>query len=126
MKIALRLGLILSLALAPMAVPLAFAQVGAPINKGAFLLYEFDVKDPAAFKPLAAEIRASLKDFKGEFVMREKVESLFGGAPSNLSVISFPGVADARTWLASPIYTKLKADLDKAASVRSYLVEKLD
>jgi uncharacterized protein (DUF1330 family) len=125
MKIALRLGLILSLALAPVAMP-AFAQVGAPLNKGAFLLYEFDIKDPATFKPLAAEIRASLKDYKGEFVMREKVESLFGGAPSNLSVISFPGVAEARTWLASPTYTKLKADLDKAASVRSYLVEKLD
>jgi uncharacterized protein (DUF1330 family) len=129
MKISPRLGLVLALAFASLAAPAVHAQpaqVKAPLSKGAFVLFEFDVKDPATFKTLATEIRASLKDFKGEFVMREKVQSLFGGAPSNLSVISFPAVADARAWLASSVYTGLKADRDKAADVRSYLVEKLD
>ena len=75
----------------------------------AFVLLEFDVKDPAAFKELAPKVRATLKDYKGEFVMREKVDSLFGGKAANLSVISFPTVEDARKWLDSPEIAKLKA-----------------
>ena len=118
-----------SAAPAPAAAPTAStapAQVKAPLTKGAFVLYEYDIKDPAAFNKVATDIRASLRDFKGEFVMREKVESLFGGKASNLSVISFPGVADARAWLASPGLAGLRPERDKAAAVRSYLVEKLD
>ena len=126
MKIAQRLGLALCLAFTSPIVSTAYAQVAAPLTKGAFVLFEYDIKDPVAFKKLADEIRASLPDFKGEFVIREKVESLFGGAPSNLSVISFPDIGDARSWLASPGVMKLRPDRDKAASVRSYLVEKLD
>ena len=123
MKIAQRLAFASALLVSPIA---AQAQVAAPLNKGAFVLFEYDIKDPAAFTKVAADIRGSLHDFKGEFVMREKVESLFGGAPTNLSVISFPNVADARAWLASPGLTALRPERDKVAAVRSYLVEKLD
>ncbi len=107
-------------------VPGAPAQVAAPLTKGAFVLFEYDVKDPAVFKKVTNDTQASLRDFKGEFAMREKVQSLFGGAPTNLSVISFPSIADARAWLASPGRAGLQPERDKAATVRSYLVEKLD
>ncbi len=134
MTIAKRLAFAILLAAAPLAVSGALAQspaqvpaqVGAPLTKGAFVLYEYDVKDPTVFTKVAADIRASLHDFKGEFVMRQKVESLFGGAPTNLSVISFPNVEDARKWLASPGLASLRPERDKAAAVRAYLVEKLD
>ena len=106
--------------------PGAPAQVAAPLNKGAFVLFEYDIKDPAVFKKVADDTQASLHDFKGELVMREKVESLFGGAPTNLSVISFPSISDARAWLASSARAGLQSERNKAAAVRSYLVEKLD
>lgn len=136
MRIVPRLALAFALLAAPLAStaaraeaaapPTAPSQVKAPLTKGAFVLFEYDIKDLAAFNKVAADIRGSLQDFKGEFVMREKVESLFGGAPTNLSVISFPTVADARAWVGSPGLTALRPERDKAASVRSYLVEKLD
>ena len=104
----------------------AAAQKLAPPSHLAFVLYEFDVRDPDAFKLYAPKVRATLREYKGEFVMREKVASLFGGSPSNLSVISFPSVEDARKWLASDELAKLREERDKIASVRTYLVEKLD
>lgn len=104
----------------------AAAQKLVPATHSAFVLFSFDVTDPSAFKALAAKVRATLKDYKGEFVVREKVPSIFGGAPSNLSVISFPSVEDARKWLSSPEYVALRAERDMVASVHTYLVEKLD
>ena len=92
----------------------------------AFVLFEFEVHDAAGFKDFAPKVRATIKDYKGEYVMREKVASLFGGTPSNLTVVSFPSVEDARKWLASDQLTQLKAERDKVADVRTYLVEKLD
>ena len=130
MKAALRLAiaLIVLTALAPSSaiVTAAVAQKLSSPAHSAFVLFEFEVHDPAAFKDYAPKVRATIKDFKGEFVMREKVASLFGGEPSNLSVVSFPSVEDARAWLASDDLAKLKAERDKIASVRTYLVEKLD
>ena len=130
MKAALPVAIALSvlgaiLPLSPIA-PMAVAQKLSPPSSLAFVLYEFEVHDPAAFKDYAPKVRATLKDYKGEFVMREKVASLFGGEPSNLSVISFPTVADARKWLASDELIKLRTERDKIASVRTYLVEKLE
>ena len=107
------------------ATPVA-AQKLAPASHLAFVLFEFDVKKQEGFKELAAQVRESAKTFKGEFIMREKVDSLFGGAASNLSVISFPSVEDAKTWLASPSFDKIKTARDKIAEVRTYLVEKLE
>lgn len=126
MKTALRFALAFCLVAGATFAGPAMAQKMPTPSHSAFVLYEFDVKDPAAFKDYAPRVRATLKDFKGEFVMREKVTSLFGGTPSNLSVISFPSVADARKWLDSPELAKLKEGRDKIAAVRTYLVEKLD
>ena len=104
----------------------ASAQKVAPASDAAFVLYEYQVHDQAKFPALTAEVRDSLKDFKGEFVKREKVPSIFGGAPSTLSVISFPSAQDARNWLASPAVAALKVARNKVADVDTYLVEKLD
>ncbi len=130
MKTAVRFALVLGLGFAAFAGPApmmsAMAQKMPSPSHMAFVLLEFDVKDAAAFKELAPKVRATLKDYKGEFVMREKVDSLFGGKASNLSVISFPTVEDAKKWLDSPEIAKLKPERDKIADVRTYLVEKMD
>lgn len=130
MKTAFRFALVLGLGLAAFAGPAqmmsAMAQKMPSPSHMAFVLLEFDVKDAAGFKELAPKVRATLKDYKGEFVMREKVDSLFGGKASNLSVVSFPTVEDARKWLDSPEIAKLKPERDKIADVRTYLVEKMD
>ena len=102
------------------------AQKVAPPGDVAFVLYEYQIRDPAKFPAFSAKVRDSLKDFKGELVKREKVPSIFGGGPSTLSVISFPSVRDARDWLASPAAVELKAARDKVADVDTYLVEKLE
>lgn len=125
MKTALRYVLALGLILAACAGPASAQKMPTPSHL-AFVLLEFDVKDPVAFKDFAPKVRATLKDFSGEFVMREKVDSLFGGKAANLSVLSFPTIDDAKKWLASPEVTKLNAQRDKIADVRTYLVEKMD
>ncbi len=104
----------------------ASSQKLAPASHQAFVLFEFDVNKQEGFKAFAKQVRDSAKTFKGEFLMREKVDSLFGGVPSSLSVISFPSVEDAKTWLGSPAFDKLKAQRDTYADVRTYLVEKID
>ncbi len=104
----------------------AFAQKVAPAGSGAFVLYQFQVLDHDKFPALSAKVRDSLKDFKGEFLEREKMPSIFGGGPSTLSVISFPSAQDARNWLASSAVTDLKAARQKVVDVDTYLVEKLD
>ena len=125
-RVVLALGLVVSAVAGPVLVTEASAQKLPAPSHLAFVLLEFDVKDQAAFKDFAPKVRATLKDYKGEFVMREKVDSLFGGKASNLSVISFPTVEDAKKWLDSPEITKMKPERDKIADVRTYLVEKLD
>ena len=104
----------------------ALAQKVAPPDSSAFVLYQFQVRDQEKFPALSAKVRDSLKDFKGEFLKREKMPSIFGGGPSTLSVISFPSVQDARNWLASPTVTELKTARGKVVDVDTYLVEKLD
>ena len=128
MKTAVRFGLTLGLLTGSMIAGLSHAmadKVPSP-SHAAFVLFEFDVKDKAGLPKVAAATRESSKHFKGEFVMREKVDSLFGGTPSNLSVISFPTVEDAKAWLSSPEFVALKPERDKVADVRTFLVEKMD
>ena len=126
-RFALALGLVAPFALAAVGTTTpAMAQKMPTPSHLAFVLLEFDVKDPVGFKDYAPKVRATLKDYKGEFVMREKVDSLFGGKASNLSVISFPTVEDARKWLDSAELAKMRPARDKIADVRTYLVEKLD
>ncbi len=123
-------GLLLSplafVALQPVAIGTAAAQKVAPPGSRAFVLYEFEVHDPAGFKTLTSRLQDSLKTTKGELVMRDKVSSIFGGTPSNLSVISFPTVDDAKSWLASADVSQIKVDRDKVASIRTYLIEQLE
>ena len=104
----------------------AFAQKVAPADSSAFVLYQYQIRDQAKFPALSEKVRDSLKDFKGEFLKREKMPSIFGGGPSTLSVISFPSVQEARGWLASPAVAELKAARDKVVDVDTYLVEKLN
>ena len=126
MKTAVRFALALGLVASVFVGAPAWAQKMPSPSHLAFVLLEFDVKDPAAFRELAPKVRATLKDYKGEFVMREKVDSLFGGKASNLSVVSFPTVEDAKKWLDSPEIAKIRPERDKIADVRTYLVEKMD
>ena len=127
MKLAQHLGLALSLSLALGTTRSALAEiVPAPATKGAFILNEYEVHDAAALKAVTSQAVDLLKAFKGELVLREKLDPIFGGTSANLSVVSFPTIADARAWLASPGYAKFKAERAKTADVRAYLVEKLD
>ena len=126
MTIAVRFALACGLFASALSLVPASAQKMPSPSHSAFVLFEFDVKDPVAFKDFAPKVRATLKDYKGEFVMREKVDSLFGGKASNLSVISFPSVEDARKWLGSAELGALKEQRDKIAAVNTYLVEKVE
>ena len=126
MNKAVRRGLAAGLLLALPLVSPALAQKVAPAGSSAFVLYQFQVLDHDKFPALSAKVRDSLKDFKGEFLKREQMPSIFGGGPSTLSIISFPSAQDARGWLASPAVTELKAARQKVVDVDTYLVEKLD
>ena len=107
------------------ALPAHAETTAAPAPK-AFVLIEYQVRDQPLFVKLRDQVRASLKSYKGDLVTREKVAPIFGGNPTNLSVISFPSIEDARTWLASKELAAVAPERDKAAKVSTYLVEKLD
>ena len=128
MKTAVRFGLTFGLLAGSMAAgrPAAFADDVASPSHAAFVLFEFDVKDKDGLAKVATETRESSKHYKGEFVMRQKFDPLFGGTPSNLSVISFPTIGDAKAWLSSAEFKALKPARDKVADVRTFLVEKMD
>ena len=124
-RLAAGVAMLLFAPLLAMAPVRADAPAAQPAHK-AFVLIEYQVRDQPLFLKLRETVRDSLKSYKGDIVTREKVQPIFGGNPTNLSVISFPSIEAARTWLASKELAAIAPQRDKAAKVTTYLVEKLD
>lgn len=109
-----------------LATPPAVAQT-MPAKSKVFVLIEYQVLDQPSFAKVRDQVRDTLKTHKGDVVAREKVNPIFGGNnPTNLSIVSFASVQDARAWLASKELAALAAQRDKAAKVTTYLVEQID
>ena len=98
----------------------AHAQAKPP----AYLVVEFEVIDPVGWKEYADAARAlgSL----GRFIVRgAKGVPLAGEPPRSITIVMFPSMKAAEAFDSSAAYTALKANRDKSAKWRSYVVEGL-
>ena len=100
------------------------ANVHAQAKPPAYLVVEFEVVDPVAWKEYTDAARAL--GGPGRFLVRAaKGVPHAGESPKSITIILFPSMEAAEAFDSSPGYTALKANRDKAAKWRSYVVEGL-
>ena len=91
----------------------------------AFVVLEFNIKDPEGFKEYAQRAPATLAPHGGKFLVRPgKVVTLAGNAPTGpFAVLAFDSSEQAQKWASSPEYSALIPLRDKSADVRIFIVE---
>ena len=108
-------------------VVIAAAMIGnaqAQTKPPAYLVVEFEVVDPVGWKAYTDAARAL--GGPGRFLVRAaKGVPHAGEPPKSITIISFPSMEAAEAFDSSPGYTALKANRDKSAKWRSYVVEGL-
>ena len=91
----------------------------------AYVVLEFTVKDPDAFKDYAQRSPATVTQHGGKFLVRPgKIAALKGEAPKGpFAVLAFDSVEQAQKWANSPEYAALVPLRDKSSDVRMFVVE---
>jgi uncharacterized protein (DUF1330 family) len=107
------------------AVGATFAQAQATKAPPAYVVLEFNVKDPDGFKDYAQRAPATVSQHGGKFLVRPgKIVSFTGAAPKGpFAVLAFDTVEQAQKWASSPEYTAIVPLRDKSADVRAFVVE---
>ena len=100
----------------------ALAQTSAPPG---YVVLEFTIKDPEGFRDYAQRTPPTVQQYGGRFVVRPgKIVSVTGEAPKGaFAIVAFPSAEQAQKWVSSPEYSALKAQRDKAADARIFIVE---
>ena len=103
------------------------SSVAAQTTKAppAYVMLEFTVKDPEAFKDYSQRSPATVTQHGGKFLVRPgKIVALKGDAPKGpFAVLGFDSAEQAQKWASSPEYTALVPLRDKSADVRIFVVE---
>jgi uncharacterized protein (DUF1330 family) len=95
-------------------------------KKPAFVIADVEVTDQTAFSAYVAKVPDTLKSYNGRIIVRSKPFPKEGAAPQgNIVVIAFDGLADAEKWYATPPYSLLIPERQKAAKTQLYIVEGL-
>lgn len=94
----------------------------------AYLVAQVDeVRDPSGMQQYAQQASALIGQFGGRYLAAsfapEAMEA--HGAPQALAVAEFPGVSEARAFLAAPAYAPLRTLRQRSATVRVLLVDGL-
>ena len=94
----------------------------------AYVIAQVDeVRDPSSFQQYAQQAAVLIVQFGGRYLAAsfapEAMEA--HGAPQALAVAAFPGLAEARAFLAAPEYAPLRALRQRSATVRVLLVDGL-
>ncbi len=98
----------------------AHAQAKPP----AYLVVEYEVIDPVGWKEYTDAARAL--GGPGRFLVRAaKGVPHAGEPPRSITIVMFPSMEAADAYDSSAAYTALKANRDKSAKWRSYVVEGL-
>lgn len=88
----------------------------------AFVVAEFEVTDPVAWKTYTDGARANPSG--GTFLVRAaRGTSLSGDQPKTITIVQFASIEEAMAFDASPAYTALKPTRDRSSNWRSYVVE---
>lgn len=99
-------------------------NVHAQAKPPAYVVVEYEVIDPVGWKQYTDGTRALRGP--GRFLVRgAQGVPRAGEPPKRIAIIVFPDMETAEAHDASPGYTALKANRDKSAKWRSYVVEGL-
>lgn len=97
------------------------AQTG---KKPAYIIADVQVTDQTAFAAYVAKVPETLKPYNGRIIVRSKPIPKEGAAPQGgIVVIAFDSLADAEKWYATPPYSLLIPERQKASNTQLYLVE---
>lgn len=90
----------------------------------AYVVFEIQVQDPAAYAAYAAAAPATVQQYGGTYLVRGgKTEALEDGwQPSRFVLLEFPGVEQAKAWWNSPEYSAIKGMRFAAAHSRMFVV----
>jgi uncharacterized protein (DUF1330 family) len=95
-------------------------------KKPAFVIADVEVTDPTAFEAYVAKVPDTLKPYNGRTIVRGRPFQKEGEAPrGSVVVIAFESLADAEKWYATPPYSSLIPERQKAAKTQLYVVEGL-
>ncbi len=95
-------------------------------KKPAFVIADVEVTDPTAFAAYVAKVPDTLKPYNGRIIVRGRPFPKEGEAPrGSIVVIAFESLADAEKWYATPPYSSLIPERQKAAKTQLYVVEGL-
>src|SRR6185312_7305219 len=118
-KIILALGLGIISGAAP--IPSLQAQPG---RRGAYIVAETRVNDPAGFMEYIRREPATLPSFHGRVLARALPDMREGTAPDGtVAIIAFDTVQEANQWYNSPVYAKLRELRQGAAKSRVYILD---
>ena len=99
-------------------------NANAQAKPPAYLVVEFEVIDPVGWKEYADAARALVGP--GRFIVRAaKGVPHAGEPPKSITILMYPSMEAAEAFNSSAAYTALKANRDKSAKWRSYVVEGL-
>jgi uncharacterized protein (DUF1330 family) len=95
-------------------------------KKPAYVIANVEITDQAAFAAYAAKVPDTLKPYNGRTLVRGNPVPKEGAVPQGTTVlIAFDSLADAEKWYATPPYTALIPERQKAAKTQLYMVEGL-
>jgi uncharacterized protein (DUF1330 family) len=100
------------------------AQTSPP--KAAYVIANVDISDKDAYRAYAAKVPDTLKPYNGRIIVRGAPISMEGAAPKGIVVmLAFDSLDNAQKWYASPAYSALIPERQKAAKAQLYVVETL-
>lgn len=83
----------------------------------AFVIFDIKVNNPTEYEEYKRQATPTVEMFGGKYLARGgKTERLEGSwSPSRLVILQFPNIAQAKSWLNSPLYNEAKRIRHKAA-----------
>jgi uncharacterized protein (DUF1330 family) len=126
MKSTVRLAatLFIGLAVGISATTAARAQTASP--KPAYVIADVAISDKDAYRAYAAKVPDTLKPYNGKIIVRAAPISKEGAAPTGIIImLVFDSLDNAQKWYASPAYSALIPERQKAAKAQIYMVESL-
>jgi uncharacterized protein (DUF1330 family) len=100
------------------------AQMATP--KTAYVIADVDIGNKDAYRAYAAKVPDTLKPYNGKIIVRAAPISKEGAAPTGIIImLVFDSLDNAQKWYASPAYSALIPERQKAAKAQIYMVESL-
>lgn len=96
----------------------------ATVTPPAYYISEFELVDSEGIKPYSAAVESTFVPFGGRYAVRGgKIMSLEGDPMKRVIMISFPSLAQAQAWYASPRYQEIMPIRHKSARSRAFIME---